>query len=276
MGKLIAMVSGKGGVGKTTITAELGIALSKAGFKVCLVDADVAMANLSLLLGMQSSPITLHDVLLGDAVIHDAIYDGPAGLSFVPSGLSLDSYRRVDSEKLSSVVRSLKNEYDYILLDAASGIGKDVMATLAATDESLLISMPTSPAIADLLKTKIVAQRLGNKPSGVIMNFMRNEKGEITATDVMKMMELPVYGSVPFDEEIRKSFLQEKVSPVMIRMPNTPAAVAVRKIVARLTGVTMAKEEKSMKLFGFLKSNEEKKPGLLARILGIFFKKKKQ
>src|SRR3989338_8722844 len=107
MGRSIAIVSGKGGVGKTSICANLGIALAQRGVSVCLVDADIAMANLSLLLGMQSSPITLHDVLLGEAGVQDAIYDGPKGVKFVPSGLSLENYRRVDSERLAKVVTSI-------------------------------------------------------------------------------------------------------------------------------------------------------------------------
>ncbi|HZX34606.1 MAG TPA: P-loop NTPase, partial [archaeon] len=71
MGRIIALVSGKGGVGKTTITANLGIALAKRDLNVCLIDADIAMANLSLILNMQNSPITLHDVLLGEAGMQD-------------------------------------------------------------------------------------------------------------------------------------------------------------------------------------------------------------
>ena len=104
MTRVITIASGKGGTGKTTLTANLGIALAKAGKKVLLVDADVAMANLSLILGMQSSPITLHDVLLGESQVHDSIYDGPSGLHFIPSGLSLDNYKRVDSERLAGII----------------------------------------------------------------------------------------------------------------------------------------------------------------------------
>src|SRR3989344_3148945 len=128
MSRVIALASGKGGVGKTTITANLGIALAQRGQRVLLIDADIAMANLSLILGMHSSPITLHDVLLGEASIQDAIYDGPAGIAFIPSGLSLESYRRVDSERLEQVVESIKDQFDFILLDAPAGIEKNVTA----------------------------------------------------------------------------------------------------------------------------------------------------
>ena len=246
MARVITIASGKGGTGKTTITANLGICLSRLGKKVLLIDADVAMANLSLILGMQSSPITLHDVLLGEAQVHDAIYDGPEGIHFIPSGLSLDNYKRVDSERLSSIVNELSDNYDFILLDAAAGIEKNVLSAFSASQETLLVTMPTSPAIADALKTKLVAQRLGSKVIGIVINFVMGEKGEISKQEAASILELPVYGVVPFDSEVRKSFMQQKVAPVSMRKPGCEAAQEFQKIASRLTGlkVSESKEEK--------------------------------
>ncbi|MFA6268267.1 MAG: cell division ATPase MinD [archaeon] len=250
MARVIAVASGKGGTGKTTITANLGIALSKLGQKVLLIDADVAMANLSLILGMQSSPITLHDVLLGEAQPHDAIYDGPMGVRFIPSGLSLDNYKRVDSERLTSIVSQLVEEYDFILLDVAAGIEKNVLSALSASQETLLVTMPTSPAIADALKAKIVAQRLGSKVIGVVINFVMNEKGEITKNEIANMLELPIYGNIPYDPEVRKSFMQEKVAPVIVRKPDCPASEEITKIASRVTGLKVT--DTAVKKVGFL------------------------
>jgi len=263
MGRIITVVSGKGGVGKTSITANIGIALAQHGKRVLLVDADVAMANLSLLLGMQSSPITLHDVLLGESDIRDAVYDGPGGVYFVPSGLSLESYRRVDSERIEQVVREIADEYDFILLDAPAGIEKTVMAAISAADQVLLITAPDSPSVADVLKAKIVSQRLNVQPIGVIINFVRKEKGEITGEDMMKMLELPVYGQVPYDEEVRKSFMQENVSPVMIRKPQCPAAIEMQRVAAKIGGYSA-----DIKAMPF-----KEKKGILSRILGFFRRK---
>lgn len=262
MVRIITIASGKGGVGKTTLTANLGIALAMRGKKVLLVDADVAMANLSLLLGMQSSPITLHDVLLGESSVRDAIYDGPQGIHFIPSGLSLESYRRVDSERLESVIKSVAGDYDFVLMDAPAGIEKNVLSALSACDEVLLITMPDSPSIADVLKTKIVAQRLNAKPIGVIVNFIRGEKGEVSIDDIMKMLELPVYGKIPYDDEVRKSFMQEKVSPVIIRRPEAPASGAIHKSAAKLAGLSV-------------QFQPTKKESFITILLNKLFKKKK-
>lgn len=266
MGTVYALASGKGGVGKTSITANLGISLAQRGKKVLLVDSDIAMANLSLLLGMHSSPITLHDVLLGESSLQDAIYDGPGGISFVPSGLSFESYRRVDSARLSGVIASVKDQFDYILLDAPAGIETNVMSALSASDNVLLITMPISPSIADVLKTKIVAERLGAKPIGVIVNFVRNEKGEIMPEDIMKMLELPIYGLIPFDEDIRKSFMREKIMPTILFKPNSKGVEAINLIAEKLTGV-----QTTIKI---------KRKGLITRFLNklfsIFKRKPKQ
>ncbi|MBI4044091.1 MAG: P-loop NTPase [Candidatus Diapherotrites archaeon] len=261
MGKIIAILSGKGGVGKTTITAELGIALAKRNLKVCVVDADVAMANLSLLLSMQGAPITLHDVLLGESVIHDAIYDGPMGLKLVPSGLSLDSYRRVDPERLSSVLEKIAPIFDFILLDCPAGIERSVIAAVSAANEVLLLTTPSSPSIADVLKAKIICNRLNVKVIGVIINFVRQEKGEIKKEDISKILELPIYGLVPFDDELRQSFIQEKPVPLMVRSPGSPAALAIQKTASKLAGLPVQFD---------LGARRE---GFLSRLLSIFKRK---
>ncbi|MFH1895384.1 MAG: cell division ATPase MinD [archaeon] len=276
-------VSDKGGhfthatgiiVSNTTITANLGIALAQKGKRVLLVDADIAMANLSLLLGMQSSPITLHDVLLGESSLQDAIYDGPGGVSFVPSGLSFESYRRVDSARLAGVIASVKDDFDYILLDAPAGIETNVMSALSASDNVILITMPISPSIADVLKTKIVAERLGAKPIGLIVNFVRGERGEVMPEDIMKMLELPIYGLVPYDEDIRKSFMREKIMPTILFKPNSKGVEAINLVAEKLTGVSTVIRMKKKgpitrflnKLFSIFKRKPKQEKQLKERI----------
>ncbi|MEW6294921.1 MAG: cell division ATPase MinD [Candidatus Diapherotrites archaeon] len=266
MGTVYALASGKGGTGKTTITANLGIALAQRGKKVLLVDADIAMANLSLYLGMHSSPITLHDVLLGESTIRDSIYDGPGGISFIPSGLSFESYRRVDSDRLGQVIGTVKEDYDFVLMDGPAGIEKNVMATLAASDSILLITMPISPSIADVLKTKIVAQRLGAKPIGVIVNFVRGEKGEITADDISKMLELPIYGMIPYDDDLRRSFMQEKIIPTILTKPKSNGVMAIQDVAAKLSGAPI---KIGIKKIGPIKA-------FLNKLASIFKRKPKQ
>jgi septum site-determining protein MinD len=258
MGEVYTIVSGKGGVGKTTVTANLGIALSEIfGSSVLLIDADVAMANLSLLMGLKSPPITLHDVLLGSSPPIDAIYDGPKNTKIIPSGLSLSTYQRVDSERLVSVVKEIKSKYDYILIDAAAGIEKNVLAAMSASTQIILVTEPTAPSIADAFKTKMVAQRINQRVFGVIVNKTSNQKGEISEKEIMRMLELPSFGKIPYAEDIRLSFLLKKIKPVLLHNPTSPSSEAFRSVARRLTGrdvdtpTNVKKEKKS--IFSFLK-----------------------
>ncbi len=265
MGRVISFASGKGGVGKTILAANIGIGLSKMGLRVCVVDADVAMANLSLIMGLHAAPITLHDVLLGQSAIYDAIYDGPAGTKLIPSGLSLESYKKVDPSRLRSIVDSLRNQFDYVLLDVAAGLERTVTAALAASDEVMLITSPDAASLSDVLKIKIIAQALGAKPIGVIINLVRKEKGETGDEDIMKMLELPAYGIIPYDDEVRKTFLIERTKPIVISNPKSPAGAAMLNAAVKIHGVRPE----------FIKLKKESAFGsFLNKFTGIFKRKK--
>ena len=264
MGDVIAIVSGKGGVGKTTLTANLGIALSELGKSVLLVDADIAMSNLSLLVGLDNPPITLHDVLLGSSSAQDSTYDGPKGVKIIPSGLSISNYQRVDVERLVSIVKSLQKEYDFILIDAPAGIDKNVIAAMSASSQILLITEPTAPSVADVFKAKIVAERLNQKVLGIVINKVSNTKGEITEKEIMKMLELPSYGKIPYAEDIRESFLLKKIKPVLVHKSSGSSSDAFRRIARKVSGKEVE-----------VATKEKKKGGLFAFFARIFSKKKK-
>lgn len=260
MGEIITIASGKGGVGKTTLTANLGIALSEIGFKVLLIDADIAMSNLSLLVGLENPPITLHDVLLGSSSAQDAIYDGPGKIKIIPSGLSISNYQRVDVERLVSVVKNLITDFDYILIDAPAGIDKNVISAISASTQVLLITEPTSPSVADVFKVKIVCERLNQKVRGVIVNKVSEVKGEISEKEIMKMLEVPSYGTIPYSLDVRESFLLKKIKPLLIHNPNSPSSNSFRYIARRLSGREVAmKDKKKGGFFAFIKRLFSKK-----------------
>ena len=259
MGRSIAIASGKGGVGKTTITGNLGIALAMRGVKTVLVDADIAMANLSLLLGMQNSPITLHEILMGEAAIEDGIYQGPKGVELIPSGLSLDSYRKADPSRIRGVIKKLETMYDYVLIDAPAGIETTVMAVLSSAQQTLIVTAPNTPSVLDAVKTKSVTQALQGKPIGVIVNMFRGEQGEVKKDDIAKLLELPLYGTIPYDEEMRKTFLTKKIEPVILRAPNAPSSRAIHEIAENLSGIKMDTNVKKESIFSKILSFFKKK-----------------
>ena len=161
MTRVITVASGKGGVGKTTITANLGVALSTYGEETIVLDADVAMANLELILGMEGKSVTLHDVLSGAASIEDAIYEGPGGVKVVLAGISLEGLRKIKMDRLESALEILVETADILLIDAPAGLEKDALAAIAAAQEMILVTTPEVPSISDALKTKIIANKLG-------------------------------------------------------------------------------------------------------------------
>ncbi len=262
MTRIITIASGKGGVGKTTVVANTGILLSKLGYKVLLIDADIAMANLSLLLGMQSSPITLHDVLLGESNIEDAIYEGPGKVSFIPSGLSLDSYRRIDADRLEPIVKSIAPMFDFVLIDSPAGVEKSVLSSISSAEEVLLVVAPNSASLVDALKTKNIAERLGAKVIGFTVNFYRGERGEATRDDISKMLELPCYGIIPYDDNLRRDFLDLNSLPLVLRDPKSKSYDGFKQVAAKISGVSESKFP------------TEKKQGFLSWLFSIFHRKK--
>jgi septum site-determining protein MinD len=252
MVRIITFASGKGGVGKTTIGANLGIALKQMNEKVLLVDADVTMANLSLILGMESSPITINDVLRGEANIEDVIYKGPGGVDVIPASLSLQNFQALDLSKIPQIIKKLSYNYDFIILDCAAGVGEDTLSAMAAATEVFIVINPYSLSIADALKTKIMAQKINAKPVGIIVNMVGNFRGEIKEEDIVKMMELPSYGAIPFDEVVRENFYYKQIVPIMLKTPNTPASIAIKNIAARMLGKDNYVAEKSTGFFAWL------------------------
>ncbi|MCB9914216.1 MAG: AAA family ATPase [Planctomycetes bacterium] len=147
----VLFTGGKGGVGKTTVTAELGVALASAGKRVLLVDLDLGLANLDIVLGVHS-PRTLEDVLAGRCAVEDCIVRGPAGVHVLPAGSgnaamgAPDGARRV---RILEALRRLAPDYDVVLADTAAGIGHDVLAFAAVADHVFVVTTPAATALTD-------------------------------------------------------------------------------------------------------------------------------
>src|SRR3989338_2384545 len=135
----IAIASGKGGVGKTSVSVNLGITLAKMGKRVVVVDADIMMANLCILLGIERAPINLHNVLVGEVDVKDAVYDGPGGLKYVPAALGMEKLGKIDYQRLSQAVQELGENADFVLVDCPSGLAVDAENALKSCKEVLLV-----------------------------------------------------------------------------------------------------------------------------------------
>ncbi len=234
MGTSITIASGKGGVGKTMLTSNLGIALAQFGKDVTILDADIEMANLELHLGMEGMDVTLHDVLAGEADIREAIYEGPAGVKVIPAGISLEGLRKADPEMLETVLTKLLYNTEILLIDAPAGLGRSVVTALASGQGLLLVANPEISSMSDALKTKIVAKKLGSRILGAVLNRVGYDKTDLTVQEVEVILETPVLAAIPEDPEVRRSAAFGK--PVILRKPDSPAAIAIKKLAADLIG----------------------------------------
>lgn len=149
MGKIVTLASGKGGVGKTVITAALGAALAAAGKKVLLLDGDMGLRDLDLVLGFESRVLfDVFDVATGRCFEQDAILAVRPGLDFLPASQSY-RWEEVLGDSVLTVLEDMRDRYDYILVDSPAGIGKGLYYTLCMADEILLIVEPTWVSVRD-------------------------------------------------------------------------------------------------------------------------------
>lgn len=255
MTRIIAIASGKGGVGKTMLTANLGLAIAKLGQRVLMIDADLDMANLELALGMEGRPITLQDVMNNDADIQDTIYDVTENAKFVPAGISPSQFKRVDPEKLAKIIQKFTPFADYIFLDCPAGIGRDTIACFEACKETLLITTPGPMSVTDAYKTKITAEKMGSDVIGIVINMCKNTKNEMKDSEISSLLQVPMIGKVRWDEIAMHSVIDGK--PFIDSNPNAAITKEIFKIAGEITGQkyipVLPKKSMFGGLFSFLK-----------------------
>jgi septum site-determining protein MinD len=243
--RAFTIASGKGGTGKTTVTVNLGTSLAQLGKETYILDADIGMANLGLVLGLEDAPVTLHEVLAGKAKVDDAIYEGPNGVKVVPSGISLQGFQNADPDRLRDVMRDLVDRCDYLLVDAAAGISKDGVVALAISDEVILVVNPELSSMADALKTKILTEMVGGEVYGAIINRSGMENTEIRRHSVEDVLGVRVIDMIPEDPNVRRSAAYK--TPVVIKYPASEASRAFRRIAADIAGVHYEEETEESK-----------------------------
>ena len=234
MTRIILIASGKGGVGKTTMAANLATALTRLGANVVVVDANFSTGNLGLHFGLDKAECTLHDVLNGRARVDDAVYYHPTGVKFVPMGSKLDDIERLTKKGFSRAILDLVGRVDIIILDGAAGINDELKKAMEIADEVLIITNPEIPALIEALKTCKASEKQGVKPLGVLVNRVRRKKYEVTPQNISEFTELPVVGVVPEDEGFMQA-LSDKI-PFMISKPNSKTAREINRIAARILG----------------------------------------
>lgn len=250
MTKIITITSGKGGVGKTTTAINLAAALNSFGKDVIIVDANLTTPNVGLHLGAPIVPISLNHVLLGKAKIADAIYEHESGTKIIPSSLSVKELKRLNHQKLKEIGKKLRKMADIVIYDSAAGLGEEAIAAMEAGDELIIVTNPEIPAVTDALKTSKVIENMGKNVRGVIVTRVKGTKYEMPIANIRDMLELPILGVVPEDNNVPASVVLKNA--LMHTHPKSKASRAYRAIAAKLMGMNGYKEQTSVwnKVFG--------------------------
>ncbi len=233
MGRTIGVIAIKGGVGKTTVVANLGAVLAhEFNQRVLILDANFSAANLGLHFGIVNPEITLHDVLaekhdIKKAVISHGRMDIIAG-SLVP--------KKVDPLKLRSKLNQLKKEYDFILIDSSPALNEEILATMVAADELMVVTTPDYPTLSCTMHAVKVAKRRGTPITGIIVNKKRNQLFELTTEEIEEATETPVIAVVRDDVRVLEALAA--TTPATIYGNVTDVVVEYRKLGAALLGET--------------------------------------
>jgi septum site-determining protein MinD len=248
MARIIVIASGKGGVGKTTSTVNIGAALNKLGKDVTIVDANLTMPNVGLHLGAPTVPISLAHVLAGKAKLHEAIYEHHSGMKVLPSSISIYS-GKINPEKISEIAKKLKRYGDIVLFDSAAGLGDEVIHTLNAADDIIIVTQAEMPALTDALKTiKLAEEQLDKTIKGIVVTRFRKKGHEIPVDTVESMLEKEVISVIPEDDAVKESLRMRDA--VVHTHPKSSAARGYNELAAKLIGKRYSKSiEKEDKMF---------------------------
>lgn len=239
MGEAIVITSGKGGVGKTTSTANIGTALALQEKKVCLVDTDIGLRNLDVVMGLENRIIyDLVDVVEGNcklrqALIKDKRFDE---LYLLPAAQTKDK-DSVQPEQVAQIIKELKQDYDYIIIDCPAGIEQGFENAVAGADRAIVVTTPETSAVRDADRIIGLLESKNMDRPHLIVNRIRPQmmkRGDMLDVDeIVNILSIDLIGIVPDDEDvIRASNLGEPV----VMNPKFSAAIAYRNIARRIMG----------------------------------------
>jgi flagellar biosynthesis protein FlhG len=238
--RVIAITSGKGGVGKTNTVLNLSLALSRLQRKVFLLDADMGLANVDVLLGLTPRH-TLEHVMDGLKDISDVVVEGPLGLKILPSSSGISELSEMTFEQQMHLFRELSrldDEIDYLFIDTGAGISSNVLRFNASANEVYLVVNPEPTSITDAYALmKLLAIKYHVHEFGLIANAVSSEQDGLNVfqrlhrvSQQFLRVHLNYLGSIPFDKHIRKAVRQQRA--LMELFPQSPAGRSITRIAA--------------------------------------------
>ena len=244
LGKVVAVTSGKGGVGKTFVSANLAAALAKRGLRVLVLDADLGLANLDVVLNLYPK-VTLHDVFTGKSKLEDAIIRAPGGFSVLLAGSGMVEYSRLTPEVRDDFLRVMSGlvpHYDIVLLDTGAGISDVVLFAVSLASEVIVVATPEPTSLTDAYATVkvLVGQQKRQVVRMVINQTARLGDGRAITVQLQQVLDrfvvtepgrpikLVHMGDIPADPAVRQAVMRRQL--LTLAMPGSPAAMAIGQL----------------------------------------------
>jgi len=264
VGEAIVITSGKGGVGKTTTSANLGTSLAILGKRVCLVDTDIGLRNLDVVMGLENRIIyDLVDVINGRCKIHQALVKDKRFddlLYLLPAAQTSDK-TAVNPEQMKKLIGELKQDYDYVIIDCPAGIEQGFKNAIAGADKAVVVTTPETSAVRDADRIIGLIEKEDHiEAPKLVINRIRNhmlKSGEMLDIDeITTHLSIDLLGIVVDDDQVIKASNQGE--PIALD-PNNRASIAYRNIARRILGESVP-----------LNPLEDQPKGFMAKLKKIF------
>lgn len=255
--RIIAVTSGKGGVGKTNFSINLAISLSNLGYSVLVLDADIGLANIDVLLGLFPKE-TISSILTKNKKITDVITDGPNGIKIIAGGSGLYDMLQLNNESLDYLIKQLielENLFDFVIIDTGAGISEIVMSFVAAAHEVVLITTPEPTSLTDVYAL-IKAMRIQgyNGQLKLVVNKAENYKEALNVYEKLSIAsskflntKIENYGYIINSKQVEEAVKNQH--PFLTLYPNSTIAKNINSIAIKIIGTSIENESNNLKSF---------------------------
>jgi septum site-determining protein MinD len=254
LNRIIGVVSGKGGVGKTVTAVNIGVLLANSGMTPVVVDADVENPSVGIHVGVATRRVGLQDVLEGKTRFGDAVIIHPqSGLKILPASLKLSHH--VPIQNLKGILRDVRNSFDFVIVDSPPSILEFVQQVILSCDEILVVTTPDLPSVTSANKVIAFAEKNRVGIIGIVLNRVKNKAFELSSNEVELITSYRVLASIPENDVVPLSISLQK--PLALSFPDSVVSRRLMELTEAVAGTPLKKPKPSgvlARLLDFLRA----------------------